>query len=210
MLCALLARDILWLRAILVCAQGNLALYGYFGGLHGVAMWNALFVAINLLWVLRILRERRMVRLAPDLAEIHERDFAALSAAEFLRLWGWSEEREFDQARLVEQGGMPSALYYLLGGQVRVVQGPHEVTRLGPGDFIAEMSLLTGRPAIADVVAAGKVRVRLWPAERLLQLRSGNPALWTRVQSLLGHDLVDKIQRASQQRDAGEVQAQPP
>ena len=68
MLCALVARDVLWRRTILVLAQFNLYLYGISQHLAGVAGWNGLFVVINTIWVLRILHERRSVALPAELA----------------------------------------------------------------------------------------------------------------------------------------------
>ena len=47
MLAALLARDILWLRIMVLTAQGSLATYGWSFGDPNVAVWNSIFVAIN-------------------------------------------------------------------------------------------------------------------------------------------------------------------
>jgi hypothetical protein len=198
MLLALLARDVLWLRALLVLAQVNLSLYSWFRGIDSIAAWNAVFVAINLLWVIRILRERRAVRLPEELARLHASHFVALQPPEFLRLWNMAERRRLaDGSSLTRQGQAAPALYFLLSGAVRVRQAGREVARLSAGEFVAEMSLLTGTPASADAEALGEAEAMCWPADRLRQLRQRNPGLWTKVQSVLGCDLVAKIQRAS-------------
>lgn len=197
MLLALLARDVLWLRLLLVAAQTNLSLYSWFRGIDSIAAWNAVFVVINALWVLRILRERRAVQLPPELAQLRERHFLALEPPDFLRLWRMAERQQLNDATLTRRGEAPPALYFLLSGAVAVRQDGRELTRLGAGDFVAEMSLLTGAPATADAVALGEVELMRWPAPALLQLRGRNAALWSRIQSVLGHDLVAKIQRAS-------------
>ncbi len=198
MLCALLARDVLWLRVLLVLAQASLSLYSWFEGFAAVAGWNALFVCINILWVAKILRERRAVRLPPELAAIHTRHFAALDPAEFLRLWSWGTRQQLaDGAVLTSRGLAPRQLYFLLGGTVRVLQAGTELTRLHAGDFVAEMSLLTGEGASADAVAAGGVELMAWPVERLREVQERNAALWIKIQGVLGRDLVVKIQRTS-------------
>jgi hypothetical protein len=197
MLCALVARDILWLRAMLVLAQSNLALYALSQNLHGMIFWNSLFVLINLIWVFRILRERRAIQLPPVLAALHARHFSALLPAEFLRLWAWGETANYCDAHLTYQGQAPAALYFLLAGEAAVVQDGREVARLRAGHFAAEMSLITGTPATADVIARGELSCRRWPLAKLATLRSNNPALWSKVQSVLGHDLVEKIQAAA-------------
>lgn len=198
MLLALLARDVLWLRSLLVLAQLNLSLYSYFRGIDSIAAWNALFVVINLAWVIRILRERRAVRLPEELARIHAGHFAALQPPEFLRLWHMAERRPLAAgAVLTRQGQAPPALYFLLHGTVLVRQAGREVARLGAGEFVAEMSLLTGAAASADAEALDQAEAMCWPVDRLRQLRQRNPGLWTKIQSVLGYDLVAKIQRAS-------------
>ncbi len=196
MLGALLARDMLWLRVLLVGAQSLLAIYAYTHDVLAIAGWNLAFVVINAVWVVTILRERRAVRLPAELVDLHRQQFAALSPPEFLRLWESGEDRRFDASALVRTGERPQALYFVLKGEVAVRQAGRERARLGRGHFVGEMSLLTGSDATADVIALGAVETRAWSSERLLQLSRRNPALWTRIQSVLGRDIVDKIQRA--------------
>jgi CRP-like cAMP-binding protein len=66
---------------------------------------------------------------------------------------------------------------------------------LPAGHFVAEMSLLTGDAANADVDAVEGVEVVRWATADLRELRQRNPSLWTKIQSVIGHDLVEKIQR---------------
>lgn len=197
MLCALIARDILWLRGILVAAQSVLAVYAFHIGVASIGGWNVLFVAINLVWVALILKERRAVRLPAELVPVHEQHFAALSAPEFLRLWDRAQETVLTDAMLAREGEKPEALYFIRAGRVRIERGAQLLALLGPGDFVAEMSLLTGEDATADARADGAVTVRAWPVAQLLALRRAKPVLWTRIQSALGHDVVEKIKRAS-------------
>lgn len=192
---ALLARDVLWLRGILVCAQSVLATYAYLRGPDFLpyVFWNALFVCINLYWVVRLLRERAAVKLPDDLKPLYEKHFAALQPPEFLRLWREGERVRSADVQLVKHGAMPGSLYFLLEGTVVVRRGERELARLHAGSFVAEMSLLTGEPTTADAVAVGTIEYMAWPAEKLARLRRASPMLWTRVQSVLGHDLVEKI-----------------
>lgn len=197
MLAALLARDILWLRSLLVAAQFNLGLYAWAQGLGGMMFWNALFVLINTVWVLRILRQRRAVRLPPALEPVHRRHFAALTGQEFLAFWQAGSGRRAQGQRLVEQGAHAAELIFLNAGEVRVMAGSKAVARLPAGSFIGEMSLLTGAPTSAAVDAVGEVELRCWPAAWLQQVRLRQPALWSKLQSVLGHDLIEKLKRTA-------------
>jgi hypothetical protein len=194
---ALLARDVLWLRSLLVAAQTVLAIYAWTRGLYPYVFWNGLFVAINGFWIARLLRERAAVRLPDDLKALYEKHFAALSPSEFLRIWQEGERRTVAEGRLVKEGTRPDALYFLLSGETVVSKNGRAVARLPAGNFVAEMSLLTGEKTTADVDAIGSVEYMRWPIDKLLRLRMRNPVLWAKVQSVLGHDLVEKIMRAS-------------
>jgi hypothetical protein len=196
---ALLARDVLWLRGILVAAQSVLALYAWLRGPEYLpyVFWNLLFVAINTFWVARLLRERAEVQLPEDLKPLHERHFAALTPPEFLRVWREGERRTVTDVQLVREGTRPDALYFLLAGIASVQRHGRVVAELTAGNFIAEMSLLTGETTTADVVAKGTVEFIAWPAANLTRLRQRNPVLWSKVQSVLGHDLVEKIKRTA-------------
>lgn len=195
---ALLARDVLWLRGILVAAQSVLAFYAWLRGPEFLpyVFWNALFVGINLFWVARLLRERAAVKLPEDLVALHEKHFAALAPPEFLRLWREGERRTATDAQLIREGTRPDALYFLLAGTVSVRREGRQFAQLTAGNFVAEMSLLTGEKTSADVVALGPIEYIAWPADKLARLRQRNPVLWSKVQSVLGHDLVEKIRRS--------------
>ena len=195
---ALLARDVLWLRGILVAAQSVLASYAYLRGPEFLpyVFWNALFVLINLYWVVRLLRERAAVKLPEELLPVYEKHFAALAPPEFLRLWREGRRGGVADAQLVREGTLPEALYFLLSGEVAVRSGGRDIARMGAGHFVAEMSLLTGERTTADVYALGPVEFVSWPAATLARLRTRSPMLWSKVQSVLGHDLVEKIRAA--------------
>lgn len=82
----------------------------------------------------------------------------ALQPAELLKLASLVTPQTFDaEAVIVRQGEPGDALYIVAAGQVRVVSDvPDErllLSRLGPGEFFGEMSLLTGDPRNAAVVA---------------------------------------------------------
>ncbi|MGH7805788.1 MAG: Crp/Fnr family transcriptional regulator [Candidatus Binatia bacterium] len=196
MLCALVARDVLWLRGMLVAAQSTLTVYAWLTDRPGMAAWNALFVAINAGWALRIARERRAVELPPELRAIHERRFAAFTPPEFLRFWSSAHDRDFPGGRIVTAGEAPPELMLLLNGEARVMQGIRTVATLRPGSFIAEMSLVADTVASADVEALGGVRVRAWPMAEVRKLRARQPLLWSKLQSSIGYDLVEKLKVA--------------
>jgi hypothetical protein len=197
MLCAFLARDVLWLRALLAGAQSLLVVYALLAGLTSVAAWNGLFASVNALWAVTIVRERRQVTLPPDLAATYARHFAALAPPEFLRLWEQGRREIVRDRALTRDAEYPDALYFLMTGTARVSRQGRLVRELGAGHFVAEMSLLTGEPANADVDAIGEVEAVRWAIRDLRSIQQRNPVLWTKIQSVIGQDMVRKIQTSS-------------
>ena len=197
-LAAMLARDILLLRSLLIAAQVIVATYAFSMAVWPIAIWNSLFCVINVIWVILILRDRRKLALPPDLQPIYERRFTAMTPREFLRWWETGRRETVRDQRLASAGQRPDSLYFLVKGEARVSRGQVAVTDLPAGFFVAEMSLITGQPANADVDAVGEVEVVRWSAKDVRGLRDRSPGLWTKIQSVLGYDLIEKIRRGDE------------
>ncbi len=195
MLSALVMRDVLWLRMTMVLAQSVLGLYAWSLGLTNNVAWNTVFVTINIVWTVRILRERRAVTLPEHLKPLYERHFFALTPAEFLRWWKRGSRETLRDERMTRNGAYPDSLYFILDGTASVCRDGEHVADLTTGQFAAEMSLLTGKPANADVAAVGTIEVIRWKVNDLKHVRESDPAMWARIQSAIGQDLVAKMQR---------------
>lgn len=195
MLCAFVTRDVLYLRILLVIAQSVVVLYTWSNGVRLVSGWNLLFAAINTYMAVQILKARRAVTLPDDLRELHAVHFAALSPAEFLRFWQMGERVTLDRERMAREGTTPDWLYFLLDGRAAVTRHGQSLLELSSGCFVCEMSLLTGEAANADVDVTGVAHVMRWPTASLQTLRLRDAPFWTKIQSAIGHDLVEKIRR---------------
>ena len=79
-LCSFLVRDILWLRALSILA--GLSFLVYFGTstppVWEPVGWNLVFLSLNLVQIVRLLRERRPVQFAPDELALYTTCFRAL------------------------------------------------------------------------------------------------------------------------------------
>ncbi len=202
MLAGLLARDILWLRVILVISQSVLGVYAYRVGNMPMTFWNFVFVTINLIRIVGLLSERRPIRLPRDQELIYQQVFLPMSRREFLYLWGMGEEQRIDGRQLVRQGERQRDLVLMLDGEVVVRKDGKNLARLGRGSFVAEMSFVSGEPASADVIADGAVRCRAWLQEKIQSLDQLNPRLLIKLQKILARDLSNKIKAANQAAQA--------
>jgi CRP/FNR family transcriptional regulator, cyclic AMP receptor protein len=56
---------------------------------------------------------------------------------------------------IVRQGEIGTGFFVVVEGGVRVVRDGETIATLGPGDFFGELSVLDGRPRVAQVLADG-------------------------------------------------------
>lgn len=200
MLLALLVRDILWLRSILMSAQIILFAYGIVSVNYSVAFWNILFFAINGFQVSRLIRERRPIELPSEITDLYENIFSSMRRREFLNLWHMGSIDSDENELLIKKGRKQKKLYLILSGKVRVENKGTLITKLGRGSFLAEMSFLTGNPATADVIADGKVRYIFWEQQKLNDLQKINADLFIKLQNILGKDLTEKVKAVTEKQ----------
>ena len=93
---------------------------------------------------------------------------------------------------IVRQGEDGQSMFVVLSGSVSVVLEPsrEEVARIEPGGYFGEMSLLTGEPRTATVLAAGDVVTVEIGAEVFRRLAASHPeAIENRMAAVSGGGL---------------------
>jgi hypothetical protein len=198
-LLALTAQDVLWLRAVLLPSQISFLAWGGATGIQSTVLWNVVFIAINLFHIVKILRERRPVTLPPELSDIYESSFTGMKPREFWLFWETGHNKSVTDTPLVRQDERPDELMYLVSGKAEVVQDGTPIATLEPGQFAAEMSFLSGKPASADVIARGEVELKLWNQRKLSSLDTVNPQLSLKLQRILSRDVTTKAQASARQ-----------
>jgi small-conductance mechanosensitive channel/CRP-like cAMP-binding protein len=105
--------------------------------------------------------------------------------------------------RLVVQEAAADSMFLLVRGsvEVQVRRGGRSsvVTRLGPGDCLGEMSLLTGEPRSATVVASEEVEAVEITKAAFASLVRGNPEVLARLGELLAQrQLANQVATAAE------------
>lgn len=194
-----LVRDILWLR-VLTLLGGALLLVFYFlqpMPFWAAIAWSVLFTAINLWQVQLLVLERRPVRLEPRELRLYQSGFRSLTLREFAKLLGIGRWEEAPPGtRIVEKGQELDRVMVLAEGSARVELDGHAPIELRPGQFVGEMSYLTGERPNADVVASEPVRLVSWPRQELRAALARNADLRAAVQMVIGADLAAKLRPA--------------
>ena len=80
---------------------------------------------------------------------------AGVDAAGIERIAAAALEVEFRANQvIVRQGEVGTGFFLVATGSARVVRDGQSIATLGPGDFFGELSVLDGRPRVAQVIAA--------------------------------------------------------
>jgi CRP-like cAMP-binding protein len=82
--------------------------------------------------------------------------FDGVDAEGMDRIASVAVEVEFPADHVIaRQGEIGTGFFVIVDGGVRVVRDGETIATLGPGDFFGELSILDGRPRVAQVVADG-------------------------------------------------------
>ena len=200
-----LVRDILWLRVLSVMAGLCLMPYYCHCGEHPLwapISWNALFTAVNIFQIVVLVGERWPRTLRGPEKKLYENVFPELKPGEFVKLLRMSERMEVAVGtRLVEQGSDVPNMLLLTEGELEVRVNGDPVVSIQPGQFIGEMSFITGEKASADVIAVVPSVVVSCSQESLKQLLENKPGMAIKIQAALGRDVVAKLRKQSSQKN---------
>ncbi|MGY8666785.1 FAD-dependent oxidoreductase [Bradyrhizobium sp. UFLA05-109] len=129
-----------------------------------------------------------------------EQTFPTLTPAEIERLRQFGEIRHYKSGELLfETGKRGPGMFVVLSGHVAITQrdGLGHVTPVidqGPGQFLAELGQLSGRPALVDGHAEGDVETLLIAPDRLRALLVAEANLGERIMRALILRRVSLIQ----------------
>jgi CRP-like cAMP-binding protein len=197
-LASYLVRDILLLRVLTVVA--GLTLLPFYvlrpDPIWVAVAWNALFIAINLVQIHRLLLERRPVRLTQAELTLYQQAFSAMSQRDFVKLLRTGRWKTASASECIVAQGVPvTDLIVVCSGSVAVKVEDREVTTLDAGRFVGEMSYLTGEPTSASVWTREPTQYVAWARDALQKIFVASSDVRSGVQLAIGADLARKLKR---------------
>jgi hypothetical protein len=196
---AYLLKDILWLRflSILACLAGITFNYHVPATpLWSVIYWNILFIVINVVQIVVIIKERSGIEFTDEEKELHDtlfKNFAPFEFMKLMRIGKWSEAKQ-GQTLAVEQQPLDSVML-IYNGRLSVEAKGKQVAQLKDGNFIGEVSYITGGAATATVRALEPTRYLSWLKTDITKLLNRNPSMRLAMQAMLSTDLSKKLAR---------------
>ena len=196
LLVAYSVRDILWLRLFALAA--SLISIPYFV-LQPVPLWAALgwtilFAGVNLVQSLRLILERRPVRLTPEEEHVRRLIFPDLPPRKVLEVLSIGRRTSAECGeRLIKHGTSLESVSLLLRGKVRMTNSDRFLGDLVCDNFVGSALLLSGMPAEVDATVVEPVRAITWDIGILKKYLAAHPDTRIAMQHHLAIDLADKL-----------------
>ena len=194
-LLALSIRGILWLRIILTISQFGHLINAYMNVDANKGRWTIIFIVINLVQIMIIFRERRELLIPEQIRDLYENIFHTKTSREFLNFWNKGKIMHTNNEILINKGNNQKSLMLVLNGNAEVIRNDKKIAILERGQFIAEISYITGKPASADVMAIDDLTYYLWNGKTLEDLRKSHPAMMNKLDHILTLDMAGKLVR---------------
>lgn len=176
-----------------IAALVHLAMARQFGP---ALFWVALFVLANAAQ-LAILRYRsRMGDMDREERELLEHVLRVEEPASQRRMLGLLEWRDAAVGEvLIRQGETGPPLVYIAGGAAAIEHDGRLVGVCGTGDFLGEMSLVSGERATASVTVTNPMRIAVFDRDALSQLARSVPEIRHALDRAVNRGLAAKVLR---------------
>ena len=192
-----LVTNMVYLRVLAAFALSMEAVYLYSGGdkpLWVGVLWSILFVAINLLQLFLIYREKASARLSAEEKWLRSWLFPSLCDVDFHHLLQASERRAIPSGTpLTTQGERVEYLYVITKGVANVIVNGRLVATLREGSMVGEVSFFREDTATATVVAQGDLIALSMSRTALRKLMNERESLHRALHELIGRDLGSKL-----------------
>ncbi|MBN2017793.1 MAG: cyclic nucleotide-binding domain-containing protein [Candidatus Cloacimonetes bacterium] len=189
-------KEILWLRVVIIFAGLCMLARGIIIQNYIVVFWMSVFVIINTFQVIRILIEKRPVKLSDDVQDLYDDIFSDMTTKEFVLFWKMGLQKELKAGDYLCRDNIESdELIQILDGTAAVRKNGKDVAKLSRGYFIAEMQYLMEENPSADVVAVTDVHITVWKHAKLMRLKETYPNLYNKFHLILSKDLTYKLKR---------------
>lgn len=162
--------------------------------------WEVAFVAANGTQLAILLYRSRKGMMQAEERELLEQVLQVEEPAHQRRMLDLITWRDVPVGEvLMTQGQKMPPLVFISSGAAGIEHDGQLVGVCGPGDFLGEISLISGEEASATVVVANPVRIAVFDRDGLIRLMAGLPELARAMDRALNRGLAAKILRMNKQ-----------
>ncbi len=192
---SMLMNDMGWLRAIAIAAGViRIVNRAFIDTDPIVVLWESIFVAVNVGQLLILWYYARRHRFTADEQRLLDSLPADTPRRTARRLINLSARRLYDPgAVLTTEGQAVARLVFITDGVVQIERGEQIVAVCGPGDYIGEMSFVTGAPATATARAARALACFEFDHSKLRLAANSDSELRRALEAAFGRNLAGKL-----------------
>jgi hypothetical protein len=160
--------------------------------------WESLFSLVNAVQLIILFIENRRGRFSVEEQSFIDtalRGLERIHARRLVRLGQW---QDIDDGRvLIVEDTTPGQLFYVVNGSARIERHGRTIGMVGPGDFLGEMSYLTGKHATATVRAVTPMRCLVFDRNLLRAHLARHLEVRHALEAGFNRNLVDKLVKTS-------------
>lgn len=176
-----------------------LAHFAISGASFAWIFWSGLFAAINGVHFMALAMRARTGKLLEEERELFDEVMKIGEPGQQRHLQDLIDWRDIAPGQaLVTQGQARPPLIYVARGRAEIAVEGKRVGECAPGDFLGEMSLISGQTATATVTASEPMRVARFDREALAQLARAAPEVGRALDSALNRSLAAKVMRMNE------------
>jgi hypothetical protein len=204
---SMLMRTLLWLRLFVIAsAILGISYSAFILGDPVSTFWETCLVVVNIAQLLITHWRSLRARFSDVEAHFIARHLPGLGRGDARALIDRGRWVVLEQgACLAVQGEPVEHLSYIAEGKAEVRVGGVRVSTCDTGDFVGEMTALTGLPATATVVAAAPLTVWRIDAPRLREVTRRRDEISRELEAAFARNYRDKIVEMNRLVSAGEV-----
>lgn len=198
---SVLMRRMVWLRSLAVASGIAKIVYRAVFVLDPVSvLWETIFVIVNVVQLAIIWYYEYQHRFSPDEHHFVSNMPAGIERSAIKKLLELSDLVAAAPDEVLTREGEPvQNLMYVADGIVKIEHGGRVVAICGPGDYVGELSFLSGNPATATATVVKPTRILAFDQKRLNTSIEADPKLARTLESALNRNLAGKLARANAQ-----------
>ena len=194
LIASMMMRNMNWLRALAIMAGAISAIYYWTLGDYVSMFWESLFSLVNIAQLVILMIENRRGNFSDEEQIFVKTCVPSLERAHarrLMKLGAWTQVQ--DEIELIAEDTCPSDLKFIVTGTARVERKNKTLGKVGTGDFLGEMSYLTGKKASASVITETSVRYLAFSRDVLKEHLEKNPEVRHALEASFNRNLIDKL-----------------
>lgn len=161
-------------------------------------LWETVFVIVNVIQLLIIWYYEYHHRFDEEHQHFAENMPDSVDRSAIKRLLDLSDLKRLAPGdTLTTEGQVVTELVYIADGIVKIERGDRVVAICGPGDYIGELSFLSGKPASATTIVVKPTRALVFDQAKLNAAIANDAQLRRTLESALNRNLAGKLTRSN-------------